>query len=186
MGAMPLSADRLITAEEFAQMPEEPGYELVRGRLVEVPRGRVEHGALCANVTGLLWVFVREHDLGNVTCNDTGHWIARDPDTVRGPDVGFVAKERIPASGLPAKWWEHAPDLVVEVISKHDTYAYVEDRTRDWLDGGAREVWSVDPRRREVKIVTQDAAPRVCRGGEPVATEVLTGFAASADDVFAV
>jgi len=37
--------------------------------------------------------FVERHDLGQVFAQDAGFKIERDPDTVRAPDVAFVARE---------------------------------------------------------------------------------------------
>src|SRR5438046_2213145 len=56
---------------------------------------------------------------GGVFAAETGFKLASNPDTVRAPDVAFIAKDRLPSRdtrGYPAL----APDLVVEVLSPDD------------------------------------------------------------------
>jgi hypothetical protein len=39
---------------------------------------------------------VEAHDLGRVYAAETGFKLESDPDTVRAPDVAFIAKHRVP------------------------------------------------------------------------------------------
>src|SRR5437762_9634877 len=89
-----------LTADEIARF-EQPGRatELVRGRLVVREPPSTEHGRIQANLAYFVTDFVRRHRLGVVFGQDTGFKIEFAPDTVRGPDVAFVASER--AAGIP-------------------------------------------------------------------------------------
>ena len=90
---------KLITAEEFARMPNPPDgsqQELVRGEIVIMPPPGGRHGVCCSRVGRRLGNFVDENRRGTVTCNDTGFISERDPDTVRGPDVAYWSKECLP------------------------------------------------------------------------------------------
>ncbi len=92
-------AGRLITAEEFAEMPNPPDgsqQELVRGEIVTMPPSEARHGVCCVRIVRRIGSFIDERRLGTITCNDTGFIVERDPDTVRGPDVAFRSKERLP------------------------------------------------------------------------------------------
>jgi Uma2 family endonuclease len=46
--------------------------------------------------------------------------LARSPDTVRGPDVAFVSRERCDPVGAVPTAFPGPPDLAVEVLSRSD------------------------------------------------------------------
>src|SRR6516164_5404508 len=78
-------AQKLITAEEFALMPEPSDgsqQELVRGAIVTMPPPKGRHGACCSRVDRRVGNFVEANNLGHVCANDTGWILERDPDTV--------------------------------------------------------------------------------------------------------
>src|SRR5437764_1925700 len=68
--------------------------ELVRGMLIVQEPPGTGHGARAARLTLRVGAFAERHDLGQVFAQDTGFKIERDPDTVRAPDVAFVARSR--------------------------------------------------------------------------------------------
>jgi Uma2 family endonuclease len=55
----------------------------------------MDHGDCGTEIAYLLKDFVKKHDLGKVYSADTGFKLSED--TVRGPDVSFVRKDRVPA-----------------------------------------------------------------------------------------
>lgn len=166
----------LLTGDQLFAIAADRCCELVRGRIVDLVPPGAEHGWVTARIVHLLQSFVLPRDLGSVSTGDTGHRIARDPDTVRGPDVGFIARERLPASGPPRGYWDMAPDLAVEVVSPSDSWSRVESKTRDWLAAGTREVWLVDPALREVRIARREMPVEVLRPGQVLRSEVLADF----------
>src|SRR5439155_472518 len=152
----------LLTAEEVERISL-PGkqVELVRGRLVVREPPGTWHGAIAAKLASYLGDFVYRHELGLVFAQDTGFKIAADPDTVRAPDVAFVARERagmFRARGYAAL----APDLLAEILSPDDAPAEVLAKVADWLAAGTRLVWLVDPQRLEVRVYRRDGASRSC------------------------
>ncbi len=46
--------------------------------------------------------------------------VRHNPDTVRGPDVSFVAAGRIAEAGIPVGYWPGLPDLAIEVVSPNN------------------------------------------------------------------
>jgi Uma2 family endonuclease len=160
-----------MTADELLRLPDDGmRHELVRGELRTMPPGGDEHGSLSATLHGSLFPHVRAQNLGRTYIADTGFRLASDPDTVRAPDVAFVRRERVEATGPLTGFRDGAPDLVVEVISPTDLYTEVEEKVAEYLDHGARMVFVVNPRRRTVARH---------RPGEPVRTltvdDVLDG-----------
>jgi len=177
--AMPASpaAPALITAEELLRM-HIPGkqVELVRGRLVvKEPPGYL-HGAIEARLAYELMQYARTHDLGQVLVGDAGFKIATDPDTVRGPDIAFIARERVPEP-RPAGYASFAPTLVVEVLSPHDRPGEILAKVGDWLEAGTHLIWVIDPERRLARVYRQDGTESLLEGHDALQGEdVLPGF----------
>lgn len=182
-------ATRLLTAEEFFEMPEIPGvwYELVRGEVVEVSGIGGEHGDFVLAIVTLLHAFIRPRRLGKLYADGVGFIIRRDPDTVRIPDVAFVARSRVPVSGSPKKHWPLAPDLAVEIVSPGDRRHAVEEKTQDYLAAGVCLVWVVWPESETVTVYAQDGEPRTLTADDTLdGGEVLPEFTVSVAALFAV
>ena len=108
----------LVTADELLRMPDEgKRYELIEGELIEMAPAGLRHGEIAATVAVLIGHHVRQNDLGSVFVAEPGFFLQRDPDTVRAPDVAFIAKNRLSPEGAPAGFSDTIPDLVVEVVS---------------------------------------------------------------------
>jgi len=146
----PMTADELFELH----LPDKRT-ELVRGVLVVSEPPGYRHGLLSARLAKLLMDHVDAHDLGAVVVGDTGFWLERGPDTVRGPDVAYIARERAPDPDF-AKYPELAPDLVVEILSPGDRPGEVLAKVGDWLTAGCRLVWVVDPQRRVARVYRAD------------------------------
>lgn len=153
MSVQSASPTSLMTADELLRLPDE-GFrtELVKGELRKMAPASHDHGKITVRVTWPLAQYVDAHKLGIVYAAETGFHIESDPDTVRAPDVAFVRRERVEEAGEVEGFWPGPPDLAVEVISKGDTYAEVEEKVMDWLNAGTRMVVLVNPRKRMVTV----------------------------------
>ena len=177
-----------MTAEELSRLPDDGWrYALVGGELQRMAAAGFRHGAVVMNVAGPLNNHVKARRLGVVCGAETGFVLARHPDTVLAPDVAFVGRQRIPASGLPATFWEGAPDLAVEVTSPGDTGPEVAAKAASWLAAGTRLVWVVDPAAASVTIHEPGVAQRRLSAagvlnGEPL----FPAFRLPVADIFAV
>lgn len=155
-----LERTRVWTAADLAALPENPGdrYELVEGRLVKMPPTYGVHGRRTSDLQFALESYVRQHQLGVLTAAETGFNLTRPGErreTVLAPDIAFVRAERAPQ--VEVDDFPHlAPDLAVEVASPSDSRRRMAEKARRWLDRGARLVWVVWPRRREVDVWEPD------------------------------
>ena len=177
-----------MTAEELFHLPGDGGrYALVKGELQRMTPAGFEHGVVVMNVAVPLGQHVRRCGLGVICGAETGFVLTRRPDTVLAPDVAFVRRERIGASGRPTAFWEGAPDLAVEVVSPGDTRPEVAEKVASWLAAGTRVVWVVDPGRRSVTIHEPGAAPRRLAAPADVidGAPLFPGFRLPVADVFA-
>ncbi|MEO2091084.1 MAG: Uma2 family endonuclease, partial [Gemmataceae bacterium] len=114
---------------------------------------------------------------------DSGFIQERDPDTVRGPDVGFWSITRQPQ--MPDNYFEIPPDLLVEVLSTDDRRRDVREKIRGYIGAGVPLVWLVDPDTRTVTVYAGSL-----RGLELDETDqldggaVLSGFSCHVSDLF--
>lgn len=144
---------QIVTAEELFRMPDDGfRYELIKGELKKMSPAGSEHRAIIFNLSLLLGQHLKATNLGQGFGAETGFIIASDPDTVRAPDIAFVRRERIAEAGITKKFWQGAPDLVVEVLSPNDTVYEVDEKVEEWLAAGARAVWVINPKRRVVIV----------------------------------
>jgi Uma2 family endonuclease len=142
-----------MTAEEFLRRPDDGNrYELIEGVLTMMSPVGGDHCEVVAAVTQLLRGHVKQNRLGKVYAGEPGFLLARDPDTVRAPDVAFVSDDRLAKLTDTSGFLETSPDLAVEVISPSDSFSYVEEKARMWLDAGTRMVLLVDPASRTVYV----------------------------------
>src|SRR4051812_9911311 len=110
------------TPEDLLAIDDRPMPELVDGRLLEREVGQ-KSDAIAATMLAILWVFVRENDLGLVNGSQGGYQIfPDDPGKVRIPDVSFTRRDRLSPSGPAEGHSRIAPDLVVEVTAPNDSF----------------------------------------------------------------
>ncbi|MGQ0614519.1 MAG: Uma2 family endonuclease [Planctomycetaceae bacterium] len=173
----------VTTAEELSRATSHSRCELLRGRVFPMVPSRGEHGRVVVRATVPLASHVMARGLGIVYGAETGFLLSRNPDTVRAPDVAFVRAER--AAAHSAGYLAGAPDLAVEVLSPDDRPDYVSEKVAEWLAGGARAVWIIDPEARTVTVHEIGGAPLllsvdgVLRGGA-----ALPGFSMPVHDLF--
>lgn len=162
-----MATQTAMTGEDLWRLSDSGKYyELVQGELRQMSPPGMEHGERAVRIGRLLDEFVEEHELGRVGV-ESGFYLARNPDTVRGPDAFFVSKERLPLEVEVVGFCEVLPDLVVEVVSPGDTFTEVMEKVQEYLAAGVRLVWVVDSRRHVVLVYP---------GGHTLAeTDTLTG-----------
>jgi Uma2 family endonuclease len=181
------TVDKLMTAEEFEVLPDDgKRYELIDGELREMAPTVNWHGEVEINLGTLLNVHVRAHALGRVSCGEVLYIVRRNPDRVRAADIAFIRQDRVPPLEARQHIMEVVPDLVVEILSKHDTVEEISDKIDDWLAAGVLMLWIVDPFRRTVTIYRSGSDPVLL--GEHGVLEgdpVVPGFRCPVAEIFA-
>lgn len=177
---------QLMTADELLKLPRGRfRYRLIKGELITMSPAGSEHGAIVVNLTVFLGQYVKANKLGIVFGAETGFIIAENPDTVLAPDVAFISREHIPESGIPKKYWRGAPDLAVEVLSPGDTAREVEEKVNQWLSAGARLVWTVNPKRKNVIVHrASKEASTFSETDELDGEDVVPGFRCRVSEIF--
>ena len=171
------AAPKLITADELLLMPRDGRrYELLRGVLVEkMPIGN-PHRIAVFRIANALGDYVEANDYGEGGAGEPGYRLDREPDTVRAPDVVWIAPGRIPegAPGYP----ELAPDLAVEVKSPGNSNPELAAKAGMWLSYGSREVWVADPERVTITVYRLYQEPVILGEDDTLeGGDLLPGFA---------
>jgi Uma2 family endonuclease len=181
---MTLTSTKLVTAEELLAMGDMGRCQLIRGAIVMMAPAGIEHGDIAGQLFFRVKSFVDRKKLGKVLAPETGFVIARNPDTVRAPDVAFVRKARWPKRRHTG-FFQGAPDLAIEVLSPSDRWSEVIAKVNAWLAAGATSVWVVDPSNRSIEIYR--SGNRVFRhgGSDTIRDEpTLPDFVLKLDVVF--
>ena len=175
------------TAEQlFARTDDGMRHELVRGELLTMTPPGFEHGLVASRIGELLRDHVKANALGVAITSEVGFTLERDPDTVRAPDVSFVAQARLEALGSIRRYWPEAPALAVEVLSPSDSLEAVEAKALDWLAGGSVAVLVLDPARRSGTIYRAGGEAHVHLGDAVLELDdAVPGLRVALADLFA-
>ena len=158
------------TLDDLAAITDETHrHILIDGEIIEQPLFGWTSGTVGPRVACLLHPFTKERGLGTLLAA-CGFVLRRDPDTVLGPSVSFVRRERGRGSG-PYDWFEGPPDLAVEVLAWDDTAAVMLAKLAAYRDAGTPLVWFVDPHVRLVTTLLPDGTIQLLRP-----SDVLIGW----------
>jgi Uma2 family endonuclease len=179
----PETAQQLMTAEEFAQLPNDGRrLELVHGVVVDMDEGtpmsrpKQLHGIVAANLMIFVGGYIKNHRLGQLT-TEAGFILARDPDVVRGPDFAFVRNERALLKSDRNRYYSGAPDLAAEIVSPNDTAEQTRALIDEYMAAGAQAVWIVYPLFETVEVHRPNGTASVLRSADTLDGEdVLPSF----------
>jgi Uma2 family endonuclease len=178
---------KLLTAEEFFHLPDPQDgskRELVRGEVVVMPGPGVEHGEVQGNVYFQIKSFLQRNRIGRVMV-ESGTVTERKPDTVRGPDVSYYSKERLPLEKRVVGYHDQPPDLCVEVVSPSNSMRQLKAKAKEYLFAGVRMVWIVDPDNREVIVIVDPLESRTLEADAILTgNDVLPDFSCKVADLF--
>lgn len=183
-----MSAEQLIGYEI-------PGkrVELIRGALVVREPAGFRHGDVTLRLAAALRTHLSRERVANgwkeargrVATADPGFTLARNPDTVRAPDIAYVSRERF-AGPMPDGFPELAPDLAIEVQSPGDRPGEVLIKVGDFLTAGSRRVWVVAPARAHAIVYGSDGEVSLLTMGQALTDdELLPGFVFPLSELFA-
>jgi Uma2 family endonuclease len=165
-----------MSGAQFDALPYEEGrrWELLEGKLIEVPSPTPEHQDIVYAVLNAFKLYLQEHGSQGAAYADVEFALA---DHVRlRPDVCVLLPEkahqldrrRIPIPG--------APDLVIEVLSPSERASESLGKVRSYLRHGTAEVWQIYPDTQMLEIYKGENGRSTLSGDQPVTTDLLPGF----------
>ncbi|MCS6988144.1 MAG: Uma2 family endonuclease [Chloroherpetonaceae bacterium] len=182
-----IATEKSLTGEALLELQRATGkrYELVKGIPVETMPAGGKHGYIASKIERKLGTFVEERHLGFVFTAETGVYLERNPDTVRGADVTFVSRTKIHAyDDIDSGFLTAIPDLVVEVVSQPNQLADALNKVQEWRRAGVSEVWLVDAERKTVSVYSNDGVQTLNETDTLVGKNLLDGFSLPIKTIF--
>lgn len=174
----------LITGDELFDLGNIGPCELIDGRIVLMSPTGGEHGGLETSLAIELGIFVRQHKLGYLAGGEVGIYIQRNPDRIRGADLAFFTHAQLP-NGLPRRFIEAVPTLVVEIASPTDRWQDIRDRIRDYFSIGTQQIWIIEPEAQVVEVYSSPTELRELRVDDTLeGTGPLAGFRLPLKELF--
>jgi len=173
-----------VTGEELFKMGDIGRTELIKGEIIYLMPTGLLHGIIEFAIAAILRNFVQLHQLGYVFGGETGIYIAREPDTVRGVDAAYISHERF-AQIKSTSYLDVAPELVVEVMSPDDSWTEINDKIEEYFAIGVVLIWIVNPKRKQVHVYHSLTTLEILRLNDTLTgDEVLPGFAVPLTELF--
>jgi Uma2 family endonuclease len=177
----------LLTAKDFARIAEVLGpCELVRGEIVPMSPGGIEHSEVTGRACLLVATFNRTHRLGRVLTGEAGLVVSRHPDTVRGADVAFVSHSRLPRDVADRTGFLRVPpELVIEILSRDTSWERMEEKIADYHRFGVDLVWVLDPQTLTLRAYGRDRTPLIFKDTDTISADPLVpGFSCPVSEFF--
>lgn len=175
---------KLIIGEELLAMGDIGPCELIDGRIVPMTPTGGEHGIVEFELGRHLGNFAADRGLGWVMGGEVGIYTRRNPDRVRGADVVFISKERLPES--TRGFLQVAPELIVEIMSPEDRWQDIRQKLDEYFSIGVERVWIVEPGNRTVLVYRSTSKVQEFREEDTLRGEgVLEGFTLPVASLFA-
>jgi Uma2 family endonuclease len=177
-----------LTLAEWNALPESDEWleELVDGHVVREPLPAVYHGAIQFNVGFALMEYARRTGSGYVF-GHAGVKLADEPRlTIRGPDVAFVRRERVPGDEMRLQALPFAPDVAVEVVSPSNSAAELQEIVVRYLASGSSSVWVFYPSTRQVLVYSGANSVRLLSEKDELTDNVLPWFSEKVETFFEI
>ena len=155
-------------------------YELVNGRLVEVPTG-ARHSRISVEVGARL--YAARPSGATMFASSTGFRMAQG--NIRSPDVSLMRTDRLPGGKAPEGFVDGAPDLAVEVVSPSERVSDLLAKMAEYFESGAQEVWLLFPERKQAHRYRADLTVEVLNENDILhGAPLLPEFAVRVGDLF--
>ena len=104
---------KVWTYEDYLRLEDDKRYEVLNGRLYEMPAPTPLHQRMLIKIAKFMIYFVEKRDLGEILPSPID--VVLGDRYVLQPDIVFISKDRLGIIGEKAIMGP--PDLVVEIIS---------------------------------------------------------------------
>ncbi len=140
--------NNVLTYEDYLRLEDEKRYELINGRLHEMPAPGFEHQEVLNTLNVLLYLFVRDKGMGKVL--PAPFDVVLSDTVVVQPDILFISNENL--KNIKNGRLFGSPDLVVEIVSPS---SYKRDRYEKFVlyeKCGVKEYWIVLPGEKVIEV----------------------------------
>ena len=191
---MPVIDTKHLTFADYLNLPTiMRRYDIVNGEMImsAAPSGR--HQAIIGNIYVVVRAYLRENRRGIIIFAPCDIVIRRDPLRTRQPDLFIFLQGREDVGDLEnlldQPVIERAPDVTIEIISRHETRRSLAEKVEDYRLIGVKECWMVSPQAQTVEVLRLSSEGVRTVGiygvGMRVHSEILDCLALPIDDIFA-
>ena len=158
------SPDLDVWFDEFSQRNKDAVGEFeitAQGELKIMPATGIPGDWHEAEMSAEVVLYARVHD--GIAGGPTSRFILSD-GARRGPDAWWISAERwnaLPEESRRPPFAAVVPDFVVEVVSPSNRGPALADKVRQYLEGGARLIWVINARLRQVAVYRPGVEPEV-------------------------
>ncbi len=139
---------KVWTYKDYLRLTDDKRYELINGRLYEMPAPGFEHQEVLNTLNVLLYLFVRDKGMGKVL--PAPFDVVLSDTVVVQPDILFISNENL--KNIKNGRLFGSPDLVVEIVSPS---SYKRDRYEKFVlyeKCGVKEYWIVLPGEKVIEV----------------------------------
>ena len=178
-----------VTLENFIESHigmDKPIREMILGTVVEKALGFYQ-STMSVIVASPMLRHVLDNRLGYVI--GAGGLFLVNSTTARSADIAYIARNRVPATGLPSSYDDPVPaiipNLTVDMVKRDNTPRELEMRRKDFFQAGVMLHWEIDAENRTAIAYTDwDVGTPIAQDGKLDGGEILPGFCISIKDVF--
>mgnify|MGYP001773072605 CR=1 FL=1 len=140
--------EKVWTYEDYLKLDDDRRYEVIKGRLMEMPAPTPWHQDLVGKIFIILVNFVSRKNLGKAFVSPID--VVLSEDMVLQPDIVYISKENLGIIGEKAIMG--APDLVVEIVSPSTTRRDTVVKKGIYEDFSVKEYWIVYPDEKAIEV----------------------------------
>jgi len=140
--------EKIWTYEDYLKLNDNKSYEVINGRLYEMPAPHFEHQGILGRLYVKIWGFIKGKGLGEVLPSPFD--VILSEDTVVQIDIVFISKENL--KNIREGRLFGVPDLVVEIVSPTSYYRDRYEKFRIYEDAGIKEYWLVYPGEKAIEV----------------------------------
>jgi Uma2 family endonuclease len=191
---MPAIDTKHLTFADYLLLPTiTQRYDIIDGEMAMAAAPTWEHQDIIGNLYLVLRFYLDGHQRGRVVFAPCDILMQREPLRTRQPDLFVILSGRADVGNLETRRTqsliEVAPDITIEVISKHETRRSRADKIEDYRRLGVKECWIVSPQAQTVEVLRLSPEGMRTVGifgtGMQVQSELLQGLDLPVDDIFA-
>ncbi len=177
--------EKVWTYEDYLKLEDDKRYEVINGRLEEMPAPNFEHQDILTELLLRFRIFTKENALGKVIPSPFD--VILSEDIVVQPDVVYISRENL--KSIKEGRLFGTPDLVVEIVSsgsfKRDRY----EKFKIYEEFGIKEYWIVYPGERVIEVWALGESGEYelysfAEGEGKVKSKVLEGLEINLKEVF--
>ncbi len=177
--------EKIWTYRDYLELNDDKRYEVIKGRLYEMPAPHFEHQKILKKLTYIL-ISLLEINLRSGEVILSPFDVILSEETVVQPDIVFISKENL--KNIRGGRLFGPPDLVVEIVSPTSYYRDRYEKFKIYEKAGIKEYWLVYPGEKAVEVwVLKEGKYElysIASGEGKVKSKILKGLEVDLKEIF--